>query len=47
MKTINDITIKTAKSWKIRAKVDSKNRRLIKLKNKIILWWLSLKDYGL
>jgi len=36
--------IKTATKWKIRAKKDRKNRTLINLKNKLILWWLNIID---
>lgn len=45
MRVINDIVFKTAKNWKIRAKKDRRNRKYINLKNKLILWWLTLKDY--
>lgn len=36
--------MKTANKWKLRAKTDRKYRKLINLKNKLILWWLSIVD---
>ena len=36
--------MKTATQWRKRAKRDRKYRKLIKFKNKIILWWLKLID---
>jgi len=44
MNNLNNIVNKTATNWKIRAKKDRKNRPFIKLKNKLILFWLNLID---
>ena len=44
MKTINDLATDTATKWRIRAKKDRNNRKLINLKNKLILFWLNLID---
>jgi hypothetical protein len=44
MKTINEVATKTATQWRKRAKRNRKYRKLINLKNKLILYWFRLID---